>query len=326
MFWTRLTRAMSWSTRSCGLRTMSCTCPIDGTMIRSSVTTTTRIKTRKTPITARTLGTRSASRRRTRGFKAYASTPAAKNVSSTPLTWRTKATRSTTPSASAMYCRYVETRSFLADIRAPIRSLRNEIYQHLSTRRSRHPRFTPPIPLCIIPAQYERGKRTESPTCWGSAGSAGSSADRRKGYTTRPDGRSCRKQLHRAARGQKGEAGRSLQAAAIYGRFPAGARRRRASLRSIRPDQGLGHDRARGPYRPEQRRSRHGAGGGRRGQSLHPYPSCEPHRARLSSGGREPRRNGTAGQEPLGQRGPRPPLQRRDTGEDSLLRDGRRGA
>ena len=45
-----------------------------------------------------------------------------------------------------------------------------------------------------------------------------------------------------------------------------------------------------------------------RGRYLHPDPSCEPHRARVPSRGREPRRNGTAGQEPLGQRCPRPPL------------------
>src|SRR5215212_7862291 len=205
--------------------------------------------------------------------------------------------------------------------------LRSDLYDTKYTRPVRgDARFTLRMPLCIIPAQYERGERTEGTTSWGSARSAGSPADYQKDYATRPSGRSHREQLYRDARGQKGEAGRSLQAKALYGRFPAGARRRRAGLRRFRPDQGCGHGRARRPYRPEQRWSRHGVGRGLRGKYLHPDPSCEPYRARLSSRGREPRRNEAAGQESLGQRGPRAPLQRRDTGEDSLLRDGRRGA
>src|SRR5215207_9877187 len=174
------------------------------------------------------------------------------------------------------------------------RTLKPRIYQSQGIGAGRFTAFTP---LCIILPQDARGKRAEGPTRRAEAG----------GFAATPTGppenleippvrpipgnplrttrrRRCR-QPRRAARGQTGGSGRCLPAAAHHGRVPAALERAGAHLRGVRPDPGLHRGGAHGPHRPEQRRPRHGFGGGRRGRDLDPHPSGEPHGARLPSGG-----------------------------------------
>src|SRR5215204_4575152 len=82
---------------------------------------------------------------------------AMRNVSSTPLSCRTKTNSKKKPTAIRMYCRYVETTSFLADTAVSDRGLCAQIYQSLAPPWLRGGKFTVHRPLCIIAPSMRGG-------------------------------------------------------------------------------------------------------------------------------------------------------------------------
>src|SRR5215203_2836139 len=82
---------------------------------------------------------------------------AMRNVSSTPLSCRTKTNSKKKPTAIRMYCRYVETTSFLADTAVSDRGLCAQIYQSLAPPWLRSGKFTVHRPLCIIAPSMRGG-------------------------------------------------------------------------------------------------------------------------------------------------------------------------